>query len=295
MCNFGVATDQCDATANTTGLQSASRTCSSFLGKLGRLFNDDPRATPKGCDHDRGRFGNGSRHSHLQCSGTVRFSGSRQGFEPPSWRAFSHGARPQRELDERELGITRRGWQHEAASRVEQRFRELFFPDSLLMKRGRSGSLCSAFLCCPSLRSPFVVFAFFYPQSLAPADVAVHLTLFATIVQRAAEQGCWAGEGLHWSVGARICREAGVRVSTNVYVRDLDFLAPDVHDARRLEIIAEGLSMFGSSRARFTPHWSQHTTVTESPERTPQPGMAQQWWQVVGGRKPFTQIVICRI
>ena len=50
------------------------------------------------------------------------------------------------------------------------------------------------------------------------------------------------------SAGARICREAGARVSTNVYVRDLDLPAPNVHDARRLEIIAEGLPIFGRAQ-----------------------------------------------
>ena len=43
-----------------------------------------------------------------------------QGFDPPSWQALSHGARPpQREPDEREPGTTKRGWQHEAASPVD--------------------------------------------------------------------------------------------------------------------------------------------------------------------------------
>ena len=50
------------------------------------------------------------------------------------------------------------------------------------------------------------------------------------------------------SAGARICREAGARVSTNVCVRDLDLPAPNVHDARRLEIFAEGLPMFGRAQ-----------------------------------------------
>ena len=50
------------------------------------------------------------------------------------------------------------------------------------------------------------------------------------------------------SVGARICREAGARVSTNVFVRDLDLLAPNVHDARRLEIVAEGLPLYGGAQ-----------------------------------------------
>ena len=47
------------------------------------------------------------------------------------------------------------------------------------------------------------------------------------------------------SVGAQIFREAGARVATNVLVRDLDLLVPNVHDGRRLEIVAEGLPLFG--------------------------------------------------
>ena len=50
------------------------------------------------------------------------------------------------------------------------------------------------------------------------------------------------------SVGARICREAGARVSTNVFVRDLDLLAPNMHDARRLETVAEGLPLYGGAQ-----------------------------------------------
>ena len=47
------------------------------------------------------------------------------------------------------------------------------------------------------------------------------------------------------SVAARICREAGGRVTTNVMVRDMDFVRPDVHDTRRLEVVVDGLSLFG--------------------------------------------------
>ena len=47
------------------------------------------------------------------------------------------------------------------------------------------------------------------------------------------------------SVAARICREAGGRVTTNVMVRDMDLLRPEVHDTRRLEVVVDGLSLFG--------------------------------------------------
>ena len=43
---------------------------------------------------------------------------------------------------------------------------------------------------------------------------------------------------------ARICREGGARVSTNVMVRDLALSQVPGVDGRRLEIVAEGLSFF---------------------------------------------------
>ena len=48
------------------------------------------------------------------------------------------------------------------------------------------------------------------------------------------------------NVAARICREAGSIVTTNVMVRDMDLARPDVHDTRRLEVVVDGLSIFGS-------------------------------------------------
>ena len=39
------------------------------------------------------------------------------------------------------------------------------------------------------------------------------------------------------SAGARICREAGGRVTTNVMMRDLDLPVPHASDQRRLEIV----------------------------------------------------------
>ena len=44
------------------------------------------------------------------------------GFEPPSWHALLHGARPPLP-DEFDPGSWRTGWQHEAASRVDRSFR----------------------------------------------------------------------------------------------------------------------------------------------------------------------------
>ena len=46
------------------------------------------------------------------------------------------------------------------------------------------------------------------------------------------------------STVAQICRESGARVSTNVMVRNFD-IAQGNADSRRLEVVAEGLSLFG--------------------------------------------------
>ena len=140
-----------------------------------------------------------------------------------------------------------------------------------------SASLLTCSGCCCS-----VVFAFPCLQSLAPADVAVHLTLLAT--------ACSVFES--WSVG-----EARVRIGEyrsqdlsrsgrsclhqpNVYVRDLDLLAPNVLDARRLEIIAKGVPIFGVLNSRFTQRWSLRITVTELPN------LAAQWRRIGGGSSP---------
>ena len=48
------------------------------------------------------------------------------------------------------------------------------------------------------------------------------------------------------SAAARVCREARARVSTNLFVRDLDLPAAP-HDARRLEV-ADGLPLFGGAQ-----------------------------------------------
>ena len=46
------------------------------------------------------------------------------------------------------------------------------------------------------------------------------------------------------SAAARICREAGARVGTNIMVRDMDLLPQDHQDGRRLEVVADGLPLF---------------------------------------------------
>ena len=50
------------------------------------------------------------------------------------------------------------------------------------------------------------------------------------------------------SAAARVCREAGARVTTNVMVRDLDLEAMNVQDGCRLEVVADGLPLHGGAQ-----------------------------------------------
>ena len=50
------------------------------------------------------------------------------------------------------------------------------------------------------------------------------------------------------NAAARVCREAGARVRTNVMVRDMDLVPNDRVDNRRLEVVADGLPLFGGAQ-----------------------------------------------
>ena len=50
------------------------------------------------------------------------------------------------------------------------------------------------------------------------------------------------------SAATRVCREAGARVTTNVMIRDMDLAAPEAWEGRRIEIVADGLPLFGGAQ-----------------------------------------------
>ena len=47
------------------------------------------------------------------------------------------------------------------------------------------------------------------------------------------------------SVVARVCREGGAMVLTNIMVRDMDVALPNTGNSRRIEVLADGLALFG--------------------------------------------------
>ena len=50
------------------------------------------------------------------------------------------------------------------------------------------------------------------------------------------------------SAAARVCREAGGRVAANLFVRNMDLGLPRAGDNRRLEVVVEGLPLYGGAQ-----------------------------------------------
>ena len=82
---------------------------------------------------------------------------------------------------------------------------------------------------------------------------------------------------------AQVCREGGARVFTNVYVRDMDLAAFNALDSSRLEVVADGLTLFGGAQPAMDTaaahvmarHWKSHGAGRSAHSRN---------WQVTKGR-----------
>ena len=188
-------------------------------------------------------------------------------FQAPSGPALTAGLRPPPgEPEFHEPGGPRGGWQHEAASRVERQFRTtsvlpLLSPSRRVMLRSQSGP---ALPSSPLTRFHPALFRVLLQRRLAlplpltfrscrcgrPLDAFGH--------HRAAcfKSGVLARRGFAVeSAAARVCREAGARVATNLFVRDMDLGVTSGRDGfgsakregqqRRLEVVADGLPLFG--------------------------------------------------
>ena len=102
------------------------------------------------------------------------------------------------------------------------------------------------------------------------AGVAVLSIRLATTVPHVPGQERWGGGDSRLRVLPLACRrEAGGRVTTNVMLRDLDLPVPDAADSRRLEVVVDGLPLFGGSQ-RSTQRWCVLSMVTEQQTQTAQ-------------------------
>ena len=80
------------------------------------------------------------------------------------------------------------------------------------------------------------------------------------------------------SAAARVCREAGARVTTNVMVKDLDLVPQERVDGRRLEVVADGFLYSVEPNLPWAPLWSRLKR-----DGTPQPGQRRRRWGCSGG------------
>ena len=182
------------------------------------------------------------------------------GFEPPSWQAAAAGARPEaREPELYEPGTVRQGWQRgqhpggttipcfllQASSRTGAGIGEV--PSRFWSREGvdscsnESGDHLFRVILLRRLRQAL-------PLSVRNCRCGLPLDFSGHHRAACARAGMLGRRGYALeSVAARICREAGGRVRTNMFVRDMDLDVP-VNDGRRLEVVVDGLPLHGGAQ-----------------------------------------------
>ena len=132
------------------------------------------------------------------------------GFERPSWADLLGGRSPGRASDDEDPCQPRAGWQQKAGSVLEQHHHDhvvwprLREPEQAMMRSQRGPLASVAFTSTPSDRSSRLDPALFRVLLLR-RRAAVHLTLLATTVQLAQQQGCWGAEVGRWSLSWPEC------------------------------------------------------------------------------------------
>ena len=184
-------------------------------------------------------------HGHMA---VVEESGARLrevGLDTPDWKALAGGLRPGTEEREREPCQVSHGWQKVASESVHEHHRvnvvwPQLSPSERALVRSRSGPLSSVPFTALLLRRlrlplPFTVCTC---RCGRPLDAFGHH-------RAACSTGGLLGRrrfAAESAIGLKFW-EGGARVSTNVMVRDLDSASPHRSDLRRLEVVAEGLTL----------------------------------------------------
>ena len=225
-----------------------------------------------------------------QCLGRCRDSCPQPGWHPRVRTTFmdrtgTRGSSSSQEPDVYEPRAERLGWQHKASSRVELQFRELqLMPgisegDRTLMRSQNGSGAGVAFSttpCTPLTRLwPQLLRVLLWRSLRLPLPFSRRFCRCGRLLDAlghhraaCARAGVLGRRGFALeSAAARICREAGGRVTTNIFVRDLDITAPNALDSHRLEVAAHGLPLFGGAqlavdttmvsplRGDGSPHW----------------------------------------
>ena len=240
--------------------ECSSSPCRSSLGELGGLPPDDQTTTPSHCNarlmvqHLEAHEPVGCFLSVVQCQRQLTDAG----LVIPSWEELANT--PPERLEEPEPSQPKVGWQQQASRKLEDTFIHNEVPaltdSARALFRSQHGPLASS----PLTALPTSTATRLDPQPFRPLLCRrLHLPLLLSM------RTCRCGRqhdifGHHRAAcavagflgkrgyplecaAAQVCREAGARVSTNVPVRDLDLVAHNNLDGRRLEVIADGLTL----------------------------------------------------
>ena len=208
-----------------------------------------------------------------------------------TWADVANGARPRSDDDWEDVPrSSTQLWQHKAASVVHDRLAESIWPEltdsQRTLLRSQRGHMASS----PFTNPPASFHARFDPQlfrvlllrrlwqPLPPVSRICRCSrpLDSSGHHRAAcaNSGVLGHRGFAVeSAAARVCREAGRRVSCNVFVRDLDVGVPIARDGRRLEVVTD-----------WMPPWCLHCGAMEPHTDVQRKRMGQCCAQLDAGR-----------
>ena len=181
------------------------------------------------------------------------------GLEVPQWQVLADSPPPRD--DEPEPTLPKVGWQQQATKKLEQKFvREEVWPamgdSARALVRSQRGPLSAPLTSLPTSRAtrldaqPFRVFLcrrlhLPLPLSMRTCRCGRQLDMFGHHRAACAVAGVLGRRGFPLEVAAaQVCREAGARVSTNLHVRGMDLAVFNNLDGRRLEVVADGLTLW---------------------------------------------------
>ena len=217
------------------------------------------------------------------------------GFRPPSWEDLLDNPAPPSSLD---LSghlpePSARGWQAPAATAIAEQLQAALLPQldaaSQALLFSQTGPFSSRSFCsvpsCPELTFPsdhlraLLLRRLRLPLPLSARSCRCRRPLDPLGDHRAA---CARSDALRSRgcplerAAARVCREAGARVTWNTLVRDLN-VAVARFDDRRIEVIANGLPLWNSLRSTRPLCRRSRPTVWLAPcETLPAPSLCRR-------------------
>ena len=235
-------------------------------GTILQLFADPAQAPP-----------------HIQAAQTARQSIQEQGWEPPTWPQL-RGTQPPHPAAELFVGPTQPGWQQQAVTPFNTAAREELYntldPASQAMLDSQTGPMASrAFTTIPYTTEVT------YPDHIFRILMLRRLRLPLPLTERVCRcrrnldplgdhRAACARAGVLRSRGvplehaaARVCREAGARVTMHARLANLNIPAVQRIDDRTIEVIANGFPLWHGSQLAIDTTLASPLTAAGEPRR----------------------------